>query len=466
MGVFSPQGITDAGKMLLATVQSGAAVFDATKLVMGSGNMPQGATVESMTAVISPIKELEIVKKKRSNDGKVIFGGIYSNTDITTAFYFREFAVYARAMYVADDGSTTYGDEVLYSYGNAGNTADLMSAYSTTTAIEKELDVIVWVGNEATVNLEIQSGVNITRIEVEEIILSHDIDENAHADLFAQTMPYKGTATDLNTIIKSGVFGWYDFISETLHTPAYEGITDALEGVVLNIPDNGVGYAQQHAFLKGAVAPLYRYMNGTNVISKWANPFYGKDNKPTPADIGTIPIIDAKTTAHDMDAIIKGGVHLALYHTNTLTLGTPYKYGKTLFSAATIYSYAIDTQYGFQLAMIAGERMFFRALDKGVIGEWLSNATSKSHSVSITNTGWTEDTANGGYKKTVSVTGILATDSPVVDVVLGTDIAANALYLEAWAKVTRITTAANSITLWANEAAPSVAFTIQLKVVR
>lgn len=91
-------------------------------------------------------------------------------------------------------------------------------------------------------------------------------------------------------------------------------------------------------------------------------------------------------------------------------------------------------------------------------------ATTATYTASVT-TSWTANSA-GGYYKTVSVSGILGTDNPVADVVLGSDIDANALYLEAWALVTRITTAANSITLYANEDAPETAFTVQLKVVR
>lgn len=79
---------------------------------------------------------------------------------------------------------------------------------------------------------------------------------------------------------------------------------------------------------------------------------------------------------------------------------------------------------------------------------------------------WAEDATNGGYTQTVAVSGILATDNPIADVVLGSDVEANALYLAAWALVTRITTADGSITLYANGEAPETAFTIRLKAVR
>lgn len=88
-------------------------------------------------------------------------------------------------------------------------------------------------------------------------------------------------------------------------------------------------------------------------------------------------------------------------------------------------------------------------------------AEAQTHVVEIP-TGWTSGT---DFTKTVSVNGILATDNPIADIVLGDDVDANAAYLMAWGAVTRVTTADGSITLHA-KAEPSTAFTVQLKVVR
>lgn len=79
-------------------------------------------------------------------------------------------------------------------------------------------------------------------------------------------------------------------------------------------------------------------------------------------------------------------------------------------------------------------------------------------------TGWT--TASTGYTKTVSVSGITANDVPVVGVVLSSDAASAQLQGKAFACVNRITTAANSITLYAYSTAPTQQFTIQLLTVR
>lgn len=93
------------------------------------------------------------------------------------------------------------------------------------------------------------------------------------------------------------------------------------------------------------------------------------------------------------------------------------------------------------------------------------HTTVNEYTVSVP-VSWATDSTNGGFTQTVSIAGILATDNPIYDVVLGTDTAANALYLEAFALVTRLTTANNSITLWANDEAPTNAFTVKLVVMR
>lgn len=92
-------------------------------------------------------------------------------------------------------------------------------------------------------------------------------------------------------------------------------------------------------------------------------------------------------------------------------------------------------------------------------GKWYK-LRPQVHKINV-GTSWASDSS--GYYQTIAVDGISADDTPTADVVLGTDVAANALYKAAWALVDRIVTAANSITLYANTSAPTTAFTIQLK---
>lgn len=77
---------------------------------------------------------------------------------------------------------------------------------------------------------------------------------------------------------------------------------------------------------------------------------------------------------------------------------------------------------------------------------------------------------NGPYTQTVSVPGILATDNPVVDLMLSSDIVTARLELESWEAISKIETANNSITVICLNnkptAYPPTWMPIQLKVVR
>lgn len=79
------------------------------------------------------------------------------------------------------------------------------------------------------------------------------------------------------------------------------------------------------------------------------------------------------------------------------------------------------------------------------------------------NTTWSGSSAP--FTKTQTVTGILATDTPIVDVIMSGTYATDETRQEAWNNIYRITTANNSITLYAKEK-PTVDLPIQLKVVR
>ena len=80
-------------------------------------------------------------------------------------------------------------------------------------------------------------------------------------------------------------------------------------------------------------------------------------------------------------------------------------------------------------------------------------------------TNW-EKEESGEYTQTVAVTGILASDNPIVDVVLDSSKTVSLQQLEAWSYISKIETADGSITVTCLEEAPTVAIPIQLKVVR
>ena len=199
MAIFQTNAITERGILLRTHVDMGA-VFTATKIVIGSGYIPSGKTAKTMTDVVAPVKELAINKKERTPNGMAIFGGAYTNEDITTEFYFRELALYAKAVY--PDGTEV--EEVLYSYGNAAGSAELMAAYSTSTVVERQLDIVTYVGNDAQIDLTIESGLYIPRDEKGAPGGVAALDENGV--LAAEHRSQLLTNEDLNDIIVEGYY--------------------------------------------------------------------------------------------------------------------------------------------------------------------------------------------------------------------------------------------------------------------
>ena len=248
MGNFTNNAITDVGRMLLADVQAGA-VFTPTRIVIGSGSMTGGATAHGMTDVITPVKSLAINKKKRTPDGKCIFGGVYTNEEVTEPFYFRELALYAKAVYLNEDGSIkSEGAETLYSYGNAGATADYMPAYSTSTVVEKQMDLVVWVGNDAQVDLTIESGVFLTQNQA--VLNMQYIRPDTVG--FDSLLEYMVSIYEQNIIVSGNISGFSDMP---------EGVTTMhgsinVVGGLLTVTGNA-----RNAF----------YYRGTNSLTQWTD---------------------------------------------------------------------------------------------------------------------------------------------------------------------------------------------------
>ena len=176
MGNFSNLSVTDVGRGMLADLQAGAVLIP-TRIVIGSGSMPAGKTTQTMTAVVSPVTDLAINMRKRSANGYVTFGGVYSNFGIMKEFYFRELAMFCRAEYRDESGNVTQAvDECLFCYGNSGDAADYMPAYSTSAVVEKQIFITSWIGYGAVAELVIESGVYVSQQQLAEAMASIKLD--------------------------------------------------------------------------------------------------------------------------------------------------------------------------------------------------------------------------------------------------------------------------------------------------
>lgn len=98
-----------------------------------------------------------------------------------------------------------------------------------------------------------------------------------------------------------------------------------------------------------------------------------------------------------------------------------------------------------------------------VTTELNSKATTALYTGTLTSSSWT---SSAPYTQTLSISGILSTDVPVVDVVLSSTTSTAISQTEAWSCVSKIETAAGSITATCLEEKPAINIPIQLKVVR
>ena len=92
-----------------------------------------------------------------------------------------------------------------------------------------------------------------------------------------------------------------------------------------------------------------------------------------------------------------------------------------------------------------------------------TKATTNLYTATLLSSGWS---SSAPYTQTVSVSGILSTDTPIADVVLDVVTSTAMTQISAWMCVSNIETADGSITATCFENKPEIDIPIQLKVVR
>lgn len=111
--------------------------------------------------------------------------------------------------------------------------------------------------------------------------------------------------------------------------------------------------------------------------------------------------------------------------------------------------------------------------EKTVIGGTLEiksdaqiNGLSELYTTTLTALGWTDTSGNAPFIQTVNIQGILATDTPIIDVVLSSTSETAKSQLEAFSCLSKIETANGSITATCLDTKPTIDIPIKLKVIR
>lgn len=90
-------------------------------------------------------------------------------------------------------------------------------------------------------------------------------------------------------------------------------------------------------------------------------------------------------------------------------------------------------------------------------------SVSTVYTGNLTVAGWSGNAAP--YSQAVTITGILATDTPIVDLVPSTTYATAEPQIEGWANIYRAVAAANKITFYATDI-PTVSLSFQARCIR
>lgn len=172
--------LTNKGIALQAKVQAGTQLH-ITKLKLGSGVVPSGTDVKTLTDLIAPEQNLGIGGKEAVGDYCKISSTI-SNTGLEAGYYVRELGVFAQD---PDDG------EILYMYTTDG-APDYLPAGGGSTVISQEFSVMIALDDTDNIVVDIDPAALATLGYVQLQIQEHNTDTTAHADFTGATAEAAG----------------------------------------------------------------------------------------------------------------------------------------------------------------------------------------------------------------------------------------------------------------------------------
>lgn len=142
MANFPALKMTAAGKRLQAKAQTGQEL-KFTRVGLGEGAAP--ASIDDLIALVDERQGLAIRDMQADGSGVAVLQVIATNQGLARGFYMREIGLYA-----LDPDS---GEELLYSYGNAGDEYDFLPADNGKTTWEGIFELVTVVGNADNVTV-------------------------------------------------------------------------------------------------------------------------------------------------------------------------------------------------------------------------------------------------------------------------------------------------------------------------
>ena len=165
---FGLIAFTNRGRALQAKAQAGTQL-NFTRIAVGDGQL-SGQAIADLTVLIHEIKSIPLNKFKVLPGGKAVVGGVLSNQDIETGFWWRELGLFAQD---PDLG------EILYCYGNAGDLAEYIPSPGGAEILEKQVDIVSVIGNAQNVSASIEQSLVYATVQD---LTAHKEDHEKHID--------------------------------------------------------------------------------------------------------------------------------------------------------------------------------------------------------------------------------------------------------------------------------------------
>lgn len=159
---FTAPRFTDEGKALQAKAQAGTAL-KFTKMQLGDGELGSQA-IAAMTKLVNPLITVGISSVKAGSNYATVKSN-FSNSGLTTGFYWREIGVFAADPEKPNDRNS----DILYCYANAGSLAEYIPAAGS-EIVEKIISIPCIIGDAENVSAEVESGIYATKEELNEHI--------------------------------------------------------------------------------------------------------------------------------------------------------------------------------------------------------------------------------------------------------------------------------------------------------
>lgn len=171
MSAFNNNALTVQGMVAIAALVAGG-TLEFTRIAVGDGELKDGQVPGTMTKLNNPLFDVTINKVYSDSVSQATIQGVFSNSQVATGFYYRELGLFAK------DPAT--GSEILYAYGNAGEDAEWITPAGESSIIEKEIHIVVLIGNATNVTATLNSGIYAIKKETEAALaLKADLDNTA-----------------------------------------------------------------------------------------------------------------------------------------------------------------------------------------------------------------------------------------------------------------------------------------------